>query len=172
MTLLQFQLKRDQAGNLIKVTNYRGYTVIQDPKFDMEAALANFEDGSCCIIIGDSFEKCSADIQEFILLHEIGHSECQHKSSTMGAGYSSQQVMDIYTEERLAGKHLQSEFEADEYAAIVMGREVALKALEYFHQKYQFMQRSYKNHSNTNQIEFVLNELEKRIANIKSNFEN
>lgn len=163
--MLRFQFDRE-TGEL--KTKYRGYTVIKTEK-PLEAYIQQYVNGSAKIYIGSHFEKYSEDVQEFILLHEIGHKELKHRNSTVGLGYTDEQVQQIYQEERLEGKYLSQEFEADEFAAKIKGKNVALVALMQFKNKYKEMLKYYTDQGSIKQINAAIEEIEYRIENMGKN---
>ncbi len=118
--------------------------------------------------IGSHFEKYNDDVQNFILLHEIGHGELKHRNPVVSMGYTNEQIAEIYELERLQGKYLGQEFEADEYAAKITGKDVALVALMQFMMKFKKMLEYCKEDpDNFEKINKGIEEIEKRIENIK-----
>lgn len=165
------RLQYDRVSGELK-TKYRGYTVIKK-EGAFEAAMVQDEHGGAEIYIGSHFEKYGKDVQEFILLHEIGHKELKHKNSTVGLGYTNEQAQQIYQEERLEGKYLNQEFEADEFAAKITGKHTALVALNQFKKKFEEMLKYYTTQENTKKIKTVIEEIVNRIDNIdQKSFDN
>ena len=94
------------------------------------------------LVMDAEFEKLSETTQRFIIGHELGHYK-YHQSKVTKPGY----VRDI-----------NDEFEADEYAANIVGLEIAINALE------ELKDKLYEVSCGTNTI--GINEMETRIENL------
>lgn len=76
------------------------------------------------IIIDDHFKLLSKKSQEFFLMHEMGHINAKHLEEL-----ETKNVGKLHNFLRWFGKNWNYEFEADNYAAGICGKEAAIAAL-------------------------------------------
>ncbi|MGO4732175.1 hypothetical protein [Paenibacillus sp. 2KB_22] len=148
----------------IKISQYRGYDVIICDEIEHEAMLLTFNDGKPPrIVVGKSFFTYPDESQEFMLLHEMGHDVYKHSSTSAdGLGYSSEELIAIYEYERRLGKKLPDEFEADQYAISIIGKEAALLTFNLFADKYKQKSFDAKDTDAIEALQITLDEISKR----------
>lgn len=83
------------------------------------AVVATYENGKHDIFVDNVFMDLSPETQQFIIEHEIGHIMHRHKTEL------KQRQWDMFW-----GKVHQHEIEADQYAAHMVGKEAAIRALK------------------------------------------
>ncbi|UOK62238.1 hypothetical protein MT997_28635 [Paenibacillus sp. OVF10] len=153
----------------LKISQYCGYDVIICDENENEAMLLTFNNGkSPIIVVGKSFFTYPDESQEFMLLHEIGHDFYKHSSTSAdGLGYSSEELKAIYENERLLGKKLDDEFEADQYATRIVGKEAALLTFKLFAERYRKKLSDTSDPDTIEVLQITLDEIDERSERVR-----
>ena len=84
------------------------------------------------IYVDKKFEKLSKSQKQFVINHELGHINCGHLDQIAEENKNKNIMHAFINKDRLAGKEIAvvREMEADEYAASIVGYDVAIETLK------------------------------------------
>lgn len=82
------------------------------------------EEESPLIIYDDTFKRVSEELQRFLLLHEIGHLKYDHLDKIKETKNAK-----LYNLKRMFGENWIYEFEADAFAADILGPKACIRSL-------------------------------------------
>lgn len=87
-------------------------------------------DGSEKIVVNDSFQRLPDNIKKAMYYHEVGHSALEHLELISKKGMASYKINLVNDVIFGQGNYLSLEFEADKYAASIVGVAEMVNALE------------------------------------------